>query len=63
MSYSNYSSYLARRAGKVECCFGKGEKGDPGINGIPGTTGPTGPTGPKGDQGPIGYTEIGRAHV
>ena len=56
MSYSNYSSYLARRAGKVECCFGKGEKGDPGINGIPGTTGPTGPTGPKGDQGPIGYT-------
>ena len=56
MSYSNYSSYLARRAGKVECCFGKGDKGDPGINGIPGTTGPTGSTGPKGDQGPIGYT-------
>ena len=56
MSYSNYSSYLARRAGKVECCFGKGDKGDPGNNGIPGTTGPTGPTGPKGDQGPIGYT-------
>ena len=56
MSYSNYSSYLARRAGKVECCFGKGEKGDPGPPGPPGVTGPGGENGPKGDPGLDGPT-------
>jgi len=56
MSYSNYTSYLTRRTGKVNCCFSKGEKGNPGFNGVPGITGPTGATGPKGNQGSIGDT-------
>ena len=58
MSYSNYSSYLARRAGKVECCFGKGEKGDGAeegrrcdqAEGGDGRRGPRGPEARKEDE-------------
>jgi len=51
MSYSNYRSYLNRRANKQNCCC---EKGAPGSDGPPGPPGLDGPTGATGYTGPAG---------
>jgi len=57
MSFSNYGSYLNKRANKVNCCC---QPGPPGPTGPPGSggggSGPTGAQGPTGNTGPTGMT-------
>jgi hypothetical protein len=54
MSFPNYSSYLARRVGKTNCCCQTGATGPTGSQGITGPQGIQGITGPQGIQGITG---------